>query len=267
MTLFDGAPSVRARALYLGERIDVRALENTQKLALTPLSIQVGERGLAVIFRYGAVVLLHVPPLEEVSLLEQLKKFIGDPLQKPESEEVEIRIAPDKPDGLEAGIIYLADFALERLQLIAEILARSVALARSEAVVRETGAIIESWAQTINQTGSGGALEKQLRKHLGSTLVMQYQLAGRVEVGDKPDILWDRPDLERIYARLEDEYELKDRDKTLERKLALITATAETLLNLMANKHSNRLEWYIIILILFEIGLTLFTMITGVGAH
>lgn len=263
MTLFTGAASVRARALYLGERIDVRALENTQKLAVTPLTIPVGERGLAVIFRYGALVLIHVPALEEVTLLEQLKKFVGEPLSKPESEEVEIRIAPDKPDGLEAGIIYVADFAMERLQLIAEILARSVALARSEAVVRESGASIEGWAQTIDQTGAGGVLEKQLRKHLGSTLVMQYKLAGRVEIGDKPDILWDRPDLERIYARLEDEYELKERDKTLERKLALITSTAETLLNLVNNKHSNRLEWYIIGLIVIEIALTLFTMITG----
>ena len=267
MTLFGGATSVRARALYLGERIDVRALENTQKLATSPLCLTVGDRGLAIIFRYGAVVLVNVPPLEEVSFLDQLKKFVGEPPQKPESEEAEIRVVPDKPDGVEAGIIYVSDLALERLQVIAEILARSVALARSEATVRETGMGIEGWAQSLDKTGVGGNLEKQLRKHLGSTLLTQYQMASRVEIGDKPDILWDRPDLERIYARLEDEYELKERDKTLERKLGLISSTASTLLDLYNNKHAHRLEWYIIFLILFEIVLTLFTMITGLGAH
>ena len=36
-------------------------------------------------------------------------------------------------------------------------------------------------------------------------------LIGRVEIEDKPDILWDQPELERLYARLEDEYELHER--------------------------------------------------------
>jgi uncharacterized Rmd1/YagE family protein len=267
MSLFQGATSVRCRALYLGERLDVRALEQTQRLAAAPLCIPVGERGLAVLFRYGAVVLFHVAPLEEVGFLDQLKRFVGEPFLKPESEEVEIRFAADKPEGLESSIIYVTDLAIERLQIIAEILARSVALAYSEAVVRDSVGAIESWAEGLQATGASGGLEKQLRKHLGATLLMQHKVASRIEMGDKPDLLWDRPDLERIFLRLEDEYELKERDKTLERKLALITSTAEMMLTLVNNKHSNRLEWYIIILILVEIALTLFTMVTDSGIH
>jgi uncharacterized Rmd1/YagE family protein len=268
MTLFQGASSVRARALYLGERLDVRALEQTQRIASAPpLCIPVGEKGVAVLFRYGAVVLFHVAPLEEVGLLDQLKRFVGEPFARPEIEEVEIRPGNDKPEGLESGVLWVADFAIERLQLISEILARSVALAYSEAVVRESVGAMESWATSLERTGASGGLERQLRKHLGATLLIQHKLSGRVEMGDKPEILWDRPDLERIYARLEDEYELKERDKTLERKLALITSTAEMMLTLVNNKHSNRLEWYIIILIAFEIVLSLYTMFFAGGAH
>lgn len=267
MTLLQGASTIRVRALALGERLDVRALEQTQRVAVTPLSIPVGERGLAVLFRYGAVVLFHVAPLEEVGLLDQLKRFVGEPFTKPEIEEVELRVSADKPEGLESGILYVTDLSIERLQLISEILARSVALAYSETVVRESVGAIESWASSLEQTGAGGALEKQLRKHLGAMLLIQHKLAGRVEIGEKPDLLWDRPQLERIYLRLEDEYELKERDKTLERKLALLTSTAETMLTLVNNKHSNRLEWYIIILIMFEIVLSIFTMVFDLGGH
>ena len=46
-------------------------------------------------------------------------------------------------------------------------------------------------------------------------------------VREKPDILWDRPDLERFYARLEDEYELVERAEDLDRKLSVIGSTAE----------------------------------------
>lgn len=265
MSLFDGATSVRARAMMLGDRVDVRALEQAQRLASSPLVLQAGARGVAVVFRWGAVVLFHVAPLEEVALLEQLRRLVGDPLARPEQEEAELRLAADKPEGVEANVVQVSAFTLERLQVVAEILGRSVALARSEAQVKENVTAIESWARGLEKTGTGGALERQLKRHLGATLLIQHAMAARVEIGDKPDLLWDRPDLERLYARLEDEYELKERDKILERKLALIASTAETLLNIVANKHSNRLEWYIIGLIVFEIVLTLFTMATGIG--
>jgi uncharacterized Rmd1/YagE family protein len=265
MTLFGAADTVRARALLLGDRLDVRALEQTQRLGSTPLVLQAGERGCVVLFRWGAAVMFHVAPLEEAALLEQLKRFVGDPLQKPEQEEADVRLGADKPEGTDGGCIQVSAFSLERIQVIGEVLARSVALARYEAQVRENVVAIETWAKGLEQTGSGGPLEKQLRKHLGATLLIQHATAARLEIGDKPDLLWERSDLERLYMRLEDEYELKERDKILERKLALISSTAQTLLNIVANKHSNRLEWYIIGLIVFEIVLSLVSMATGAG--
>jgi acyl-CoA synthetase (NDP forming) len=41
--------------------------------------------------------------------------------------------------------------------------------------------------------------------------------------------VWERPDLERLYARLQEEYELKERAEALSRKLAVISNTAEVL--------------------------------------
>ncbi len=263
MKLFRGDASVRIRALYMGEKLDVRTLEQTHRLAAAPLAIPAGERGLAVLFRYGAVVLFHVQPLEEAGLVEQLRRYVSEPFQNGESEDVELRIAEDGNERIEAGIIYVADYTVERMQIIAEILAKSVVLAGSEGVMRESTSAIESWARSLERKGGSGRLERQLRRHLGATLLIQNTLAGRIEIGDKPDLLWDRPELERLYLRLEDEFELKERDKTLERKLGLITSTAEMLLNLVQNKQSNRLEWYIIGLIVIEIALTLFTMATS----
>ena len=46
-------------------------------------------------------------------------------------------------------------------------------------------------------------------------------------------MLWDRPDLERLYIRLEDEYELKERGETLKRKLDTIVETARTLTDMI----------------------------------
>jgi len=83
---------------------------------------------------------------------------------------------------------------------------------------------------------------------------------GRVEVAEKPDLLWERPELERLYLRLQDEFEIKERHAALERKLELISRTAHTVLELLQNRRNLRVEWYIVILIVFEIILSLYEM-------
>jgi uncharacterized Rmd1/YagE family protein len=78
-------------------------------------------------------------------------------------------------------------------------------------------------------------------------------MVGRVEIQDKPELIWDQPELERLYVRLEAEYELRERNSILERKLAIISRTAETTINLLHNRRILRVEWYIVILIVIEV--------------
>ena len=92
---------------------------------------------------------------------------------------------------------------------------------------------------------------------IGQALTILTRTVGRVEVTEKPDLTWENPDLDRLYQRLAREYELHDRDLMLTRKLDLLWRIAETYLDLLNNRQGHRLEWYIIILILIEIALTL----------
>ena len=73
-------------------------------------------------------------------------------------------------------------------------------------------------------------------------------------------------DLESLYARLATEYELRERQAAIERKLQLTSRTVETVLDLLHHRRSLRVEWYIVILIVIEILLTLYEMF-WVTAH
>ena len=64
-------------------------------------------------------------------------------------------------------------------------------------------------------------------------------------------------DLERLYGRLEDEYELIERAETLDRKLGFISATASALVELQDADRSLRLELVIVALIVAELALAL----------
>jgi uncharacterized Rmd1/YagE family protein len=85
-------------------------------------------------------------------------------------------------------------------------------------------------------------------------------------VGEKPDVLWEQPALSRLFARLEDEYELSERRLAIDRKLELISRTVSTLVELLQNKRALRVEWYIVILIVMELVLSLYQWLFG-GGH
>jgi len=63
---------------------------------------------------------------------------------------------------------------------------------------------------------------RAILQQIGNALSVRHRVSGPVEISEKPDILWDKPQLERLYSRLEDEYELKERAESLDRKLAVI---------------------------------------------
>ncbi len=67
----------------------------------------------------------------------------------------------------------------------------------------------------------------------------------------------------RLYARLEDEYELKERADALNRKLAVVAETAKVLTDLIDTERSIRLEVIIVLLIVSEIVITFYQMWMG----
>jgi len=252
-----------ARAVLLGERIDTAGLERRDALWTMPLAFRVGEQGVAVVFRYGVVVLIGLDPLAEDEVLRGIAPRVVAPF--PTREEEAVRLAPW--DGREEridpdGVVCIADRSPARLLIVADVLAKSAALAHDERQVSEVFDALEPWSRDLATRGRAGGRRSMIRM-IGSALLVEHRVSGRVAVGEKPDLLWDRPDLERLYARLEAEYELDERAEVLNRKLGLIGQTARLMTDLIDTERSLRLEVAIVILIVAEIALTLFQIARG----
>ncbi len=257
--LASAGATLDVEAAFLGERIDVRSLR--PRLASHPVVVEVGERGWAAVFRYGAVVTFRVRAAERARFLADLESLISHPYSDPEREPAVVRVDPGDEEGIVADSIVVTDAAVERLQIVAEILAKSVVLSHYEEAVAAVFGSVEPLAAALGRGGGGGLGHKRrLLKHLAETIGIQHRMVGRVEVLEKPDLLWERPDLERLYLRLEDEYEIRERNTALERKLALINKTAETSLEMLQTRSSLRVEWYIVILIVVEIVISLYEL-------
>ena len=254
-----------AHALLIGDRINTAGFEG-QVLSSAPLAVRVGSSGLAVLFRYGVVVFIGLSAEEEADFLERLQTRTYGKITPPEEEWAKIQVAKEGEEPIPVGgPILVREFSLERLLVVADALAKSVVLGHDEREVTNVFDRIEPFARELATFGKTSRNRTDLLKLLGNALLVQHRLSGRVAVGEKPDVLWDRPDLERLYARLEDEYELSERAETLNRKLGVIADTASTLAEIIDTKRSLRLELIVVILIAFEIVITFYEIYARSG--
>jgi uncharacterized Rmd1/YagE family protein len=249
------APSrKRARALLLSDRIDTANLEQDGVVSTSPLTYRVGADGYVTVFRYGVAVIMGLSQSEEDNVVRALQRRLIRPIVPSEEELAQIEIASDRDElVLPGGPISLKTISPAHLIVIADTLSKSVVLARDERDVTAVLEQVESLARQLAERGRVVAGQRAILKLIGNALLVQHRLSGRVAVTEKPDVLWERPDLERLYGRLEDEYELKERAEVLERKLRVISDTAEALADIIDTKRSLRLEIVVVVLIAFEL--------------
>jgi uncharacterized Rmd1/YagE family protein len=247
---------LRVRAVLLGDRLATAQLRREHLVSTTPLAFRVGEAGLAVLFRYGAAVLIGLDEADETRVLADVADYVTGHDGPPEEEIAQILVEPAQEEQITVtGAIQLKAATVEHQLIVADALAKSVALAQDERQMAQVFEKIEPFAASLASGGRWPAGRAAVLRLIGQSLLAQHRLAGRVAVREKPDILWDRPDLERFYARLEDEYELVERAEDLDRKLSVIGSTAEALLDMLDTSRFLRLEILVVVLILAELAL------------
>ncbi len=247
---------ITVRALLLGERFDTAGLERSDVLSKVPLAFRAGENGVVALFRYGVAVMVGMSPLEEEEVVDRLDGRIVSPFEIREEETVQIEVAPDKEDQVApSGIIGVKALTADHTLLVADALATSVILAHDEKSVAAVFDVIPPIARELAEQGRPPGGRRAILRHIGNALLVQHRISGLVAVTEKPDVLWERPDLERFYARLEDEYELKERADVLTRKLTVISDSAKAFADIIDTERSARLELIIVVLIVVEIAI------------
>ena len=253
------AKEIPVRALQLGERIETKGLEREDAFASVPLAFRTSGDGMAVLFKSGAAVFINMTPVEEEGLIRSLAPRVLAPLTERETETARLVVKPSEDELLStSGALQIKSADTDRLLLVAEALAMSVVLAYDERRIASAFERIDAITQALKEGQLPRSPQGTLLEQIGQALALQQRLAGRVDLDEKPDVLWDHPELERFWARLVDEYDLPQRGRAIARKLDVIRGTADTLTDLMATRTSHRLEWYIIALIGLEIGLSLY---------
>jgi uncharacterized Rmd1/YagE family protein len=256
--------TLTVRALLVGDRLNPSGLESRDMVSTTPVAFRIHTSGFVVLFRYGVVVMIGLSPDEQTAFMAALKPRIVGEFPRYEEDLAQIQICDDTDEEVQpGGPICLKSFSDDRLLVAADALAKSTVLSHDERRVSAVFDVIEPFAQELAEHGRTPRSRTAILKLIGNALLVQQRVSGRVAVAEKPDVLWEKPELERLYAKLEDEFELKERVDALDRKLSVIAETANALTDIIDTRRSLRLEVAVVLLIAFEIAIAFYQIVAN----
>lgn len=252
--------SCEVNAVLIGNDINLKALTLRTFQKKEPILTRLADKSVAMIYPFGVIVFFNATTSATVELINRCQPFTAQLFSPPETEQFTVMINPNQPEGIIQNKVSIKKVGAEPLEIIGDALAKSVVLEYHENRIGSLFDKIEPIAKSLKEKGTLGYRTRDILKHIGASLVMAQQMVGKIEVSEKPVILWEHFELEPLYAQLIEDLEILERQTSLERKIELISHTSHTSLEVLQQHHSHRLEWYIIILISIEIVLQLYEL-------
>jgi len=252
--------SCEVNAVLIGIDIHLKALTNRPVPKKEPVLVRLADKSAAMIYPYGAIVFFNATTSSTVELISLCQRYTSQLFSTPETEQFTVVINPQQPEGIIENKVSIKKASKEHLEIIGDALAKSVILEYHENRIENLFEKIEPIAKSLKEHGKLGYSTHDLLKHIGSGLVMAQEMVGKIQVTEKPLVLWEHPELDLLHAHLVEDLEIVDRLSSLERKIELISRTSELSLDVLQQYHGHRLEWYIIILISIEIVLQLYEL-------
>lgn len=209
------------------------------------------------IFEYGVVVVWGVSHEEARGFIQkELKDFSENPLDFEEEDSYEYSYG-SHPRINRMGIVLPNTDPLTKLA-VSHALAQSVKLAIFEQTIKETIDRTQKIPHDLASTGRQSLSQRELRKRMGQLYITRSSINLHFDLLDEPDFFWDHEFLEPLYAQASKYLDIQDRIEILNQKLVVVGELFQMLNEELKHRHSSRLEWIIIILIAFEIVLTLY---------
>jgi required for meiotic nuclear division protein 1 len=220
----------------------------------------VDESQMVLVFSFGSIVFInHSTPNEITALLNYLYSFEPDIDVKNAdrySDDYSLHIKETESIELTDEYVVVPEYESYYPELISTVLAKSVALEKTEEQLGQINDKLETMIDRLEK-GKLRIGNKELARTTAKIIRHEYNTLAYIMILDKPDITWTSSSAGEFYDRMLEFFELNDRYKILKSK-------TEILYNIMDGfstiSHSIRglfVEWIIVILILFEIVLSL----------
>lgn len=249
-----------AETIYAGEYIDLKKIqENVRQYAYLnrdhPLVIRLLKDQYAVLTKFGAVTFWDVPYRLRSEFLKEMQPFVKSKKGAYNyDEDTKVFVGGDTVK-ITFDKVFLSKLGVQEIKIISYVLSQSVALERYEDEIETSLSEIGTIVENLKSSGQAMLTEKQLLKQIGNALSVKQTAVAHLSLFDKPEEVWESPELENLYNRMNAEYELQDRFDVLDEKIKYLSDISQMLMNFLAEKRNAFLETIIILLFVVDLAL------------
>lgn len=208
--------------------------------------------------RYGAIALTNTSPQLEKKVLSFVQPFLKKPFENITNyDEIKVVVDPVQKIRVLFDKVILPSIDEKFLLIISMLLCQSVGL---ESYEKRVDPLLDKLSNEIIRLSKRRIFFRTsfLAKNANQTMILQQELVTNLGVLDKPELTWERADLEFLYHQLSDNFELPERVEVLSEKLNLLQSNIKNAFDIISTNRMAGLESAIVVLIILEIILFLF---------
>lgn len=249
-------------AVAFEENLNLREIATNfpeAKLSAHHLRIAVDSPGDTFVFPFGAIVFHDAGPERREAALATLHRARPGLTTQVVHEEYTVREdATVGRVGFDTnGTLVVDKMTHGRANVIALTVAQSAAMEYYERIVESLFARTAALVERLERRGTVAMRVRPLHRFIGEAVATRAEVLEVLHLLDKPDAAWDDPAMSDIYDDLRAEFDLSDRYRALESKLRSVQEALELVLDVVRDRRLVLLEAAIVLLIVFEIILTL----------
>ena len=227
------------------------------KLRPHELRFSLDGAGDVFLYPFGAAVFHDVPADQREKWLARIQAAIPRLATKVVAESFSAQEEPGARTGFVGGSLQLAALGPARVSAVALVVGQSAAMEYYERLVEDLFARTDALVEPLERYGTVSTRTRRLHRFIGEAIASRNEVLSVLHLLDKPDEVWDDPELDRIYDDLRAEFDLADRYQALESKLRGVQESLELVLDVARDRRMWILEVSIAILILVELVLSL----------
>lgn len=208
-------------------------------------------------FNYGVIVFWSLPEEYEKQFLVEIKPYESNPVKEVAFDEFEFSYG-------ETSRIYKDEIILQTKNNLAKLtvsygLSQSVKLEIFEEKIESTIEKTKRLPQDLASKGKIVLSRKDISKQIGALFLERNSINLHTDILDTPEFFWEYSDLEPLYRKTCIYLDINGRVEVLNKRLDIVHELFEMLSNELNHRHSSKLEWAIIWLIMIEVLIAIFS--------
>jgi required for meiotic nuclear division protein 1 len=217
------------------------------------------------VYDFGALVFVGVDAGErEKCVAAVAARLTGEP-HPPLTESFALDVQPDKSMEVRFDRVILPALDVNAIEIVAEVLAQSVAMDYYADDVAEIEAETDRIATELRAAGRiPGRVQKTLQ-FVGLCIATRNDVISTLALFDKPDATWENEQLDRLWNALRKMLELDDRYRALDAKLRMFQDNLVLLVDLARARQTFVLEFAVALLIAAEMAIMVWQILATTG--